>query len=152
MGSFWSSTDILTIERFEDLPFNNRNIYNSELELRRTHLWSMDNSEFEQYEESDKRCIHFIITVNNDVIGTVQYDPELNRLRQLVVHPSHRGLKIGSRLVQRVKQEAKQDGLSKLKVHSLQPSIPFYTKFEFVSIADPYESHGVLCQKMQCKV
>lgn len=159
MGSLFdtlSSNDdtesTIKIHRYQNFVEDHDDLYQKELELRRQHCWPIDNSRMEEYAESDKHNIHFVAIKSDAVIGTVQYQTELNRLRQMVVDPSYRGCGLGSKLVQKVKEESKQIGNDILKVNSLQTSQLFYAKNGFIADGKPYESKGVFCQKMYCKL
>ena len=110
MGSLFSiDTDDsnhskIEIQRYENFVTDHNEIYQKALELRRQHLWPTDNTQFEEYEESDKQSIHFVAMKGDSVVGTLQYHTEINRLRQMIVHPSYRGIGLGSKLVEKVKR------------------------------------------------
>lgn len=140
-------------------------LYESTLQLREKYLWSADGCTFEDdYAQSDLRSVHFFAVSENErmrmarsntvtatafVVGTVQYDPTTNRLRQLIVDPSHRGQNTGARLVEAVQNEAIRNYQQRfLKVHAWLESTSFYSQQGFVPKGDVYMSKGVPCQVM----
>ncbi|KAG7350987.1 acetyltransferase GNAT domain containing protein [Nitzschia inconspicua] len=100
--------------------------------------------------------VHFFATASHAAddtdgvaVGTVQYDPATNRLRQLIVDPAHRRQNLGARMVDAVKTEAiDHHQRDCLKVQAWLDSAPFYARQGFVPRGDVYESNGVLCQVM----
>lgn len=133
-------------------------LYESGIRQRERYLWATDGCSMEDYAESDRRSVHFFATTTTEnldrkdftaVVGTVQYDPRTNRLRQLIVDPSWRGNHVGARLVESVKEEAiDRSQREYLKVHAWLDSAPFYANHGFVPKGDVYLSNGVLCQVM----
>jgi predicted GNAT family N-acyltransferase len=130
-------------------------LYDSAIQLRERYLWAVENCSMDDYVETDRHSVHFFATTTEPygdtdaVIGTVQYDPDTNRLRQMVVDESYRRCDVGSSLVDAVKEEAidkyKQESL---KVHAWLESALFYVKHGFVAEGDAYKRNGVLCQVM----
>jgi GNAT superfamily N-acetyltransferase len=109
----------------------------------RRHCTDRPFSYENDYAETDRHSVHFFATSTSckerhgdaDVaIGTVQYDPDTNRLRQLIVDESFRSHKVGSRLVDAVKEEAidryRQEYLN---VHAWLDSALFYVNHGFVA-------------------
>jgi predicted GNAT family N-acyltransferase len=131
-------------------------LYESGILLRERYLWPVDGCTMENYAESDQNSIHFFATWKekenhngNTAIGTVQYDPTTNRLRQLIVEPSFRKLHAGTRLVDAVKEEVTHRYQQEyLKVHAWLDSAPFYARNGFKTRGDVYDSNGVMCQVM----
>ena len=133
-------------------------LYKAGLRLRSQYLWPVDGCNFDDdYQASDARSVHFFATpcgldypiFMDIVLGTVQYDPVTNRLRQLIVDPSYRNHQVGERLVRAVQQEAMEmHHRYFLQVNAWVESALFYTKHGFVPQGDVYESKGVPCQVM----
>jgi predicted GNAT family N-acyltransferase len=131
-------------------------LYDSGIELRQRCLWAVDGCSVDDYSETDRHAIHFFATTTiyderdgeiDTVIGTVQYDPDMNQLRQLIVDESYRSQNVGSRLVDAVKEEANgRYEQEYLKVHAWLDSALFYAKNGFVAEGDVYKSNGVLRQ------
>ena len=80
-----------------------------------------------------------------------QWDPSTCRLRQVIVSSQYRGHGVGSSLVRKVLEEAREEGRSRVLVHALQESQQFYSKQGFSKLGDPYLSGDkqVTCQKME---
>ena len=82
--------------------------------------------------------------------GMAQWDPSTCRLRQVIVSSQYRGQGVGSSLVRKVLEEARQEGRERVLVHALQESKQFYSKLGFTELGDPYLSGDkqITCQKM----
>jgi len=101
------------------------------LALREEHLFPEEGKTRSDYRESDARSVHFLARVEGEVAGYVQYDPQTNRLRQMVVVPAFRGARLGQALVDRVRAEAKGQGRAELRVHAWARSVAFYERAGF---------------------
>lgn len=115
----------------------NKDFQAQSLQIREDYLWPLEGYTYSTYVSSDMRSSIYVAVdrmrrSSECVIGTVQYDPLLNRLRQLVVHPSYRGHGVGRLLVNAVIKEAKKAGRASLTVHSWKDSVRFYEKCGFV--------------------
>jgi GNAT superfamily N-acetyltransferase len=108
--------DDIVIERFENLPATA--LYSAGLRLREIHLFVEEEVSARDHETTDSLCVHFVAHCEGAVVGTVQYEPESNRLRQMVVAPEFRGRGLGAGLVRRVAEEARTRGHSELLVHA----------------------------------
>lgn len=140
---------LVRIERFQDFSENASLLYAQALEARQQYLFPVDGGCLEDYRLSDKRGIHFIALSNERLAGLVQYDPELNRLRQMLVLPDFRGLGVGYDLVESVVKECEKHNNRELWVHAWSVSRDFYRKAGFISQGEEYESNGIKCQKMK---
>ena len=83
--------------------------------------------------------------------GTAQWDPELCRLRQVIVDQKYRGLGVGTKLVRSVFHSAVQAGKCWVLVNAWQESVQFYSKMGFTEVGSLYISGDkkVTCQKMK---
>eukprot|EP00092_Neocalanus_flemingeri_P003838 GFUD01004134.1.p1 GENE.GFUD01004134.1~~GFUD01004134.1.p1 ORF type:complete len:152 (+),score=29.96 GFUD01004134.1:130-585(+) len=120
---------------------------------RQVHLWPIetDTSLVEVYRESDRSKTTLVaVTSSEEFMGMAQWDPELGRLRQVIVAEAYRGHGVGSQLVRRVLREAGHAGRANVLVHSLQQAIQFYSTLGFTETGSPYASGDkkVTCQKM----
>ncbi|PRP93057.1 bifunctional RNase H/acid phosphatase [Enhygromyxa salina] len=102
-------------------------------ELRARHLLEPEGKSLADYATSDARSVHLVALAEGELAGYVQYDPELGRLRQLVVGPRHRRSRLGRRLVGAVEDEARRDGRDELLVHAWVDSVGFYAALGFVA-------------------
>jgi GNAT superfamily N-acetyltransferase len=145
---WWPKPKETVIHRYGDLALEAPQAHLESLKLREEHLFQRESLSAESYEEIDARSVHFIAFRFSKLAGFVQYDPVLNRLRQLFVLPSARGSRVGQELVRSVEQEALRHGKQTLFVNAWEESIGFYSKCGFVREGEPYRSNAVQCQRM----
>ena len=111
-------------------------LWSSICALRET-LMDAEGTTAEQYRDIDVRSVHFVVATEGGAAGCVLYDPELNRLRQMIVASTRRGSGVGRELVQAVKAEAKKAGRSELLVHAWLQSRRFYARCGFRECGEP---------------
>jgi GNAT superfamily N-acetyltransferase len=104
--------------------------------LRQELLLARELTSLADYQKSDDRSVHFLARIAGRFAGTVQYDPELGRLRQMVVAPEYRGGRVGRAFVEAVREEAARRGRPELRVHAWSESVPFYQRLGFRPCGD----------------
>ncbi|MFO7563629.1 MAG: GNAT family N-acetyltransferase [Enhygromyxa sp.] len=114
----------------------------------RQHLLEPEGKSLADYAELDERNIHVVARVADAVAGYVQYDPQLGRLQQLVVAPSHRRGRIGRRLVAEVEFEARLQQREQLRVHAWVDAVDYYRSLGFVEEGPVVTGSGVPWQAM----
>lgn len=139
----------IRIDHFRDIAKTNPVLYAKEVEARERFLFPVDGGCLRDYQVSDARNVHFIAICDGELAGFVQYDPELNRLRQMLVLPDFRGMNIGQGLADRVAKESQKDGHMVLWVHAWLQAQDFYLKAGFFPVGEQYENNGTMCQKMK---
>ena len=107
--------------------------------LRATQLLAPEGKTLAGCVESDARSLHVVAWAQGALAGYVQYDPELERLRQLVVAPASRGAGLGRRLVSAVEDEVRRQARGQLRVHAWIESRDF---FGFMGFEAPGEVVG----------
>ena len=146
---WWPSPGKTEIRRFGDIASEDSPAYRESLKLREEHLFKRESLTRMSYADLDERSIHFLAYKDDRLAGFVQYDPEGNRLRQLLVLSEFRGNGVGQELVAAVREEAMRHGQKHLFVHSWKDSSAFYAKCGFVLEGEPYLSHSIVCQRMR---
>ena len=106
----------------------------AELAPLRQVLLEPEGKTLADYEASDARSVHFVIRAAGELAGYVQYDPELGRLRQLVVDPRFRRRELGRRLAAAVEDEHRQAGGEVLRVHAWTDAVGFYEALGFTPV------------------
>ena len=135
---------LATYDNFEEIP----DAVSSAMEdLRERHLWSVEPRSAE-YSVTSTRSVHVVGLSAGRVIGCAQFDPETDRLRQMVVDPRFRRHGVGLRLVRRVESEARRHGRSQLSVHAWEQSRSFYERAGFQPAGDVRSDAVVAWQPM----
>ena len=99
--------------------------------LRQLELLDAESKTMADYSESDSRSVHFVARDGEHLAGYVQYDPEGNRMRQIIVAAEYRGGDLGRILVEHVREEARRRGEDELCVHAWVRSLGFYLRVGF---------------------
>ncbi len=144
-----STTPRINVKRFSRFTEIEPSLSQKITAAREQYLFPVEGNKLSDYRNSDARSIHFVAGYNNQLAGYVQYDPKLNRLRQMLVLPDFQGIGIGKNLVDEVVAEAKEHANKELLVNAWAASQGFYTKTGFVPYGAPYESNCIMCQKMR---
>ncbi len=114
----------------------------------REHLFEPEGKRLADYRESDARSVHFVARAAGELAGYVQYDPELGRLRQLIVDPRFRRRELGRRLVGLVEAELRRRGSEQLLVHAWADAINYYRALGFTGIGPIATGPGPAWQAM----
>jgi GNAT superfamily N-acetyltransferase/broad specificity phosphatase PhoE len=130
------STPDLAIDRYQGPAGVARELWSAAVSLRQELLLARELTSLADYQKSDDRSVHFLARIAGRFAGTVQYDPELGRLRQMVVAPEYRGGRVGRALVEAVREEAARRGRPELRVHAWSESVPFYQRLGFRPCGD----------------
>ena len=129
----------LVIDRHDGSRGIEEELWRPAVALREEQLLSREGSSIESYRRSDERNVHFLARVRGELAGAAQYDPELGRLRQVVVAPAFRGGRVGSALVEAAREEAARAGRGELVVHAWRESAAFYRRLGFRPLGEVVE-------------
>jgi 2,3-bisphosphoglycerate-dependent phosphoglycerate mutase len=125
------ATPELVVDRHEGSRGVEPALWAAALALREAELLSREGTRIEDYRASDARSVHFLARVDGTLAGTAQYDPELDRLRQMVVARAFRHGRVGRALIDAARAEAARRGRDRLRVHAWSASEPFYRQVGF---------------------
>ena len=123
-------------------------LYQEERELRNRVLLRPYNLPDYGWEMKDPMAWHFLAIDEGRVIGCVLLAP-LNeektrvQLMQMAVDDTYQGKGIGKRLVDGVKEFARQQGINWIKCHARENAIPYYQKQGFVIYGEEFEEVGI---------
>ncbi len=119
--------------------------------LHQVELLDPEGRTIADCDEDDARSVHFVARSADRLVGYVQYDPEANRLRQMIVVKDLRGGKLGRTLVERVRDESRRRGQKELRVHAWTGSIDFYRRVEFEAAGEVHADDRVPWQAMMLR-
>lgn len=88
-------------------------------------VWSDTEPENWEIEEDEKR---YVAVEDGKIIGFSGYKKNEKKLRATYVHPEWSGQGIGSRLLEKVENEAREEGIDKLVCKSTITAREFYEK------------------------
>ena len=97
---------------------------------------------------SDVGCRHALAFDETGApVGTARLGPE-GRIGRMAVLQSHRRRGVGSRLLDRLINLARENGAAELHLHSQTHAIAFYQSFGFVPEGDEFLEAGIPHQRM----
>ena len=73
----------------------------------------------------------FVLTDNNRILGTVEFNPESGRVQGLYIDYRHMGRGYGAMLMQHVEDFAKSKKVRKIILYSTKTAYPFYKKIGY---------------------
>ncbi|HLO97551.1 MAG TPA: GNAT family N-acetyltransferase [Fimbriimonas sp.] len=127
--------------------------YRRAVELRRIVLrfpLGMDYTEEQLQSENDS--VHFLLEVDGEVLGSAMYTPydeTTIKVRQVAVHPDHRGKGLGAKLMLAVEWKAASKGFTKSVLHARQVAVAFYERIGYECFDEPFEEVGIPHRKMR---
>ena len=127
-----------TIKDFNNLPDDALNL--------RKKVFVEEQGFCDEFDEIDKRAIHFVLYENDMPIATcrifVGEEKETYILGRLCVLKKYRGKGIGSKILRAAEDKVKELGGKKLSLHSQYQARDFYKKLGFAEYGEiEYEQH-----------
>ena len=102
------------------------------------------------YEENlslEKLEIHFVVTQEKKVLGTVSlvpiYRENKGKLRQMATHETIRGMGFGKLLVKKLEEYAMNHSIHSIRLHARYHAIGFYKKIGYKIVSKPFEEVGI---------
>lgn len=103
-----------------------------------------------EMDDADDRCVHVLAFADESAVGTARIDFEhagkVGRLA--VVHPM-RGRGIGTALMNRLHDLARERGLDGVWCHAQIAAEPFYTKLGYAASGPPLQEAGIEHVRME---
>ncbi len=117
----------------------------AELELVRRQVFIVEQKipESEEWDDEDENSSHVLVfSEKRDVVGTGRIDAN-GKIARLAVLAEYRGQGVGSAMLTRLIDEARQRGFTQVYLHSQTHALNFYKKFGFVSDEEIFSEGGI---------
>ncbi len=117
----------------------------AELEFVRRQVFVVEQKipESEEWDDADKNSSHVLaLTEKRDVVGTGRIEPT-GKIARLAVLADYRGQGVGTAILTRLIEEARQNGFSQVFLHAQTHALNFYKKFGFVSDEKIFSEGGI---------
>ena len=99
--------------------------------------------ESEEWDDVDENSSHVLaFSKKRDVVGTGRLEPT-GKIARLAVVGEYRGQGVGSAMLIRLVEEARQRGFDQVYLHAQTHALSFYKKFGFVSDEEIFSEGGV---------
>ncbi len=99
--------------------------------------------ESEEWDDADENSSHVLaFSKKRDVVGTGRLEPT-GKIARLAVVGEYRGQGVGSAMLIRLVEEARQRGFDQVYLHAQTHALNFYRKFGFVSDEEIFSEGGI---------
>jgi predicted GNAT family N-acyltransferase len=99
--------------------------------------------ESEEWDDADENSSHVLaFSKKRDVVGTGRLEPT-GKIARLAVVGEYRGQGVGSAMLIRLVEEARQRGFDQVYLHAQTHALNFYKKFGFVSDEEIFSEGGI---------
>jgi predicted GNAT family N-acyltransferase len=110
---------------------------------RRVFIIEQKIPESEEWDDADENSSHVLaFSEKRDVVGTGRLEPT-GKIARLAVLGEYRGQGVGSAMLIRLVEEARQRGFDQVYLHAQTHALSFYKKFGFVSDAEIFSEGGI---------
>jgi predicted GNAT family N-acyltransferase len=101
-----------------------------------------------EWDGRDADCAHVLALVNRDPVGTGRLLPA-GKIGRLAVLASSRRHGVGSRMLRRLTDIARDRGLPEVYLHAQVSALPFYAAHGFVAEGAEFEEAGIAHRRMR---
>jgi predicted GNAT family N-acyltransferase len=110
---------------------------------RRVFIIEQKIPESEEWDDADENSSHVLaFSEKRDVVGTGRLEPT-GKIARLAVLGEYRGQGVGSAMLIRLVEEARQRGFEQVYLHAQMHALNFYKKFGFVSDEEIFSEGGI---------
>ena len=110
---------------------------------RRVFIIEQKIPESEEWDDADENSSHVLaFSEKRDVVGTGRLEPT-GKIARLAVLGEYRGQGVGSAMLIRLVEEARQRGFDQVYLHAQTHALNFYKKFGFVSDEEIFSEGGI---------
>ncbi len=116
-----------------------------EISLVRREVFIVEQKipESEEWDDADENSSHVLVfSEKRDVVGTVRIEAN-GKIARLAVLAEYRGQGVGSAMLTRLVEEARQRDFSQVYLHAQTHALNFYKKFGFVSDEEIFSEGGI---------
>ena len=102
--------------------------------------------------EAERGERHLVLEQSGKLVGGLAVKvltTERWKIRQVAVAESEQGSGYGKRLMEHAMTEAEKAGVKEIVIHSREVVIPFYEKFGFSCVEEPFEEVGLPHRRME---
>ena len=103
-----------------------------------------------ELDDRDQHCLHAIIQLNRQTIGTARIDLEKQgKIGRLAILKPYRNQGYGKRLLQKLEEIAKQECLSHVWLNAQKSSLNFYLKLGYQIVSEEFLEANIIHLEMK---
>ncbi|MED3662038.1 GNAT family N-acetyltransferase [Ureibacillus sp. FSL K6-8385] len=104
-----------------------------------------EDREMDEYDRIGAPCRHVLILADEKAVGTgrIRFVEGAGKLERIAVLKPYRQMGIGKVIVQELEKIAKEEGCSKVKLHSQTHANPFYEKLGYQINSEVFFEEGI---------
>ena len=109
----------------------------------RRQVFIVEQPESEGWDDADENSSHVLaFSEKRDVVGTGRIEAN-GKIARLAVLAEYRGQGVGSAMLTRLIEEARQRGFNQVYLHAQTHALKFYKKFGIVSDEEIFSEGGI---------
>ncbi len=98
--------------------------------------------ESEEFDDDDPVCVHALVTLNREPVGTGRLNPA-GKIGRIAVVAGMRGRGIGATITRRLLEAAHRRGVREPYLHAQLQAVPFYEKLGFTIEGEVFDEAGI---------
>ena len=98
--------------------------------------------EKDEFDAEDADCLHVLVRLNRDPVGTGRLNPA-GKIGRIAVVAGRRGQGIGSQILRELLDTARRVGIREPFLHAQLQAVPFYEKFGFSREGEEFDEAGI---------
>jgi predicted GNAT family N-acyltransferase len=103
-----------------------------------------------EFDERDPVCIHLLVLVAGEPVGTGRIDVEHDgKIGRVAVLASHRRRGVGKALMERLHEIARERGLRQVWCNAQTSAVPFYAQLGYRATGNLFEEAGIEHVRME---
>jgi predicted GNAT family N-acyltransferase len=101
-----------------------------------------------ELDEHDARCVHALARLDGRAVGTGRLLPD-GHVGRMAVLREFRGTGLGSRILERLVERARELGHREVVLSAQVHAMPFYARHGFTACSEAYEEAGIAHRDMR---
>ncbi|UTR11049.1 GNAT family N-acetyltransferase [Evansella sp. LMS18] len=98
-----------------------------------------------EMDSHEKDSLHFVVYDEGENIGAGRFRilEGFGKVERICVHPSHRKKGVGEKLMRKIEETAKENGIAEIKLNAQTHAEAFYKKIGYTTHSDVFMDAGI---------
>jgi predicted GNAT family N-acyltransferase len=113
---------------------------------RRVFVAEQGVPEAVEMDDADAEAVHYVLSDGDDPVATARLrtvDADTGKAERVAVLPAYRGEGLGKRLMELLEAEARDCGLSEMRLHAQTTVEAFYATLGYETVSGEFEEAGI---------